>query len=160
MTRSFQRPERSSDRLYLSGFTHADSTKSCQEICNGDEGFEVDQSERLVKRDERSEDEDSPAVHYGLIASANTLMKNAKIRDSFAETHGVLCFEMEAAGLMNHFPCLVIRGICDYSDSHKNKDWQGYAAMTAAAYARDLLGRIPPTRIEAEKRLSEILSTC
>ncbi|KAI1827324.1 hypothetical protein F4861DRAFT_550886 [Xylaria intraflava] len=64
---------------------------------------------------------------------------------------------MEAAGLMNHCPCLVIRGICDYSDSHKNKDWQGYAAMTAAAYATDLLGRISPNRVEAERRIGEIL---
>jgi hypothetical protein len=51
----------------------------------------------------------------------------------------MLCFEMEAAGLMNQLPCLVIRGICDYSDSHKNKQWQGYAALTAAAYAKILL---------------------
>ncbi|ROT35327.1 ankyrin [Sodiomyces alkalinus F11] len=58
---------------------------------------------------------------------------------------------MEAAGLMNHFPCLVIRGICDYADSHKNKEWQGYAAMVAAAYAKDLLQQIPPSRVEAEK---------
>lgn len=46
---------------------------------------------------------------------------------------------MEAAGLMDNFPCLVIRGICDYADSHKNKRWQPYAAATAAAYAKDLL---------------------
>jgi nucleoside phosphorylase len=65
---------------------------------------------------------------------------------------------MEAAGLMNHFPCLVIRGICDYSDSHKNKEWQGYAAMTASAYAKDLLCRLAPKRIEAEKKISEVLS--
>ncbi|CAN9403213.1 unnamed protein product [Alternaria alternata] len=52
---------------------------------------------------------------------------------SSAELGGVLCFEMEAAGLMNSFPCLVIRGICDYADSHKNKRWQPYAAATAAA---------------------------
>jgi nucleoside phosphorylase len=49
---------------------------------------------------------------------------------------------MEAAGIMNQFPCLVIRGICDYGDSHKSEDWQGYAAMAAAAYAKDLLGEI------------------
>jgi hypothetical protein len=49
--------------------------------------------------------------------------------------------------MMNIFPVLVIRGICDYSDSHKNKDWQGYAAMAAAAYAKDLLGEIRSTRI-------------
>jgi nucleoside phosphorylase len=35
----------------------------------------------------------------------------------------MLCFEMEAAGLINRFLCLVIRGICDYSDTHKNKEW-------------------------------------
>jgi nucleoside phosphorylase len=62
---------------------------------------------------------------------------------------------MEAAGLMNQFPCLVIRGICDYSDTHINKEWQGYAAMVAAAYAKDLLLRIPPNRIEAEKSIAE-----
>jgi nucleoside phosphorylase len=65
---------------------------------------------------------------------------------------------MEAAGLMNHFPCLVIRGICDYSDSHKNKEWQGYAAMVAAAYAKDLLYQIAPNRVEAEKKIGDILS--
>jgi len=39
---------------------------------------------------------------------------------------------MEAAGLMDEFSCLVIRGICDYADLHKNKRWQPYAAATAA----------------------------
>lgn len=57
---------------------------------------------------------------------------------------------------MNHFPCLIIRGKCDYSDSHKNKMWQGYAAMTAAAYAKDLLGQIASNRVEAEDKLTEV----
>lgn len=80
-----------------------------------------------------------PHVHYGLIASANQVMKDARTRDRLTEEMGILCFEMEAAGLMDHFPCLVIRGICDYSDSHKNKQWQHYAAATAAAYTKQLL---------------------
>ncbi|KAI2630977.1 hypothetical protein GGR54DRAFT_585050, partial [Hypoxylon sp. NC1633] len=96
-------------------------------------------------------------IHYGLIGSANQLMMDALIRDKLAKEMDVLCFEMEAAGLMNHFPCLVIRGICDYSDSHKNTEWQGYAAMVAAAYARDLLRIIRPSHIEAEKRITDIL---
>lgn len=112
----------------------------------------------LVLRSERTDKDDSVAIHYGLVASANQLMKDALIRDKLAAEEGVLCFEMEAAGLMNHFPCLVIRGICDYADSHKNKDWQGYAAMIAAAYARDLLCRLAPTRVENEKRISELLN--
>jgi hypothetical protein len=64
---------------------------------------------------------------------------------------------MEAAVLVNHFPCLIIRGICDYADSHKNKDWQGYAAMTAAAYAKDILSRIPPNKIEAQRKIVDVL---
>ena len=95
-------------------------------------------------------------VHYGLIASGNKLIKDALLRDALIAEKDVLCFEMEAAGLMNHFPCLVIRGICDYSDSHKNKEWQGYAAM---AYSKDLLCRIVPQQVEAERKISELLSS-
>jgi len=103
--------------------------------------------------------EDNPAIYYGLIASGNQLMKDALIQDTLAKEKEVLCFKMEAAGLMNHFPCLVIRGICDYADSHKNKEWQGYAAMAAAAYAKDLLYRIAPSRVVAERKITDILST-
>jgi nucleoside phosphorylase len=85
-------------------------------------------------------------------------MKDATIRDALAKEKGILCFEMEAAGLMNRFPCLVVRGICDYSDSHKNKGWQGYAAMTAAAYAKDLLARMVPSQVEREQKIHEALS--
>ena len=57
--------------------------------------------------------------------------------------------EMEAAGLMDNFPCLVIRGICDYADSHKNDDWQGYAAVAAAAFAKELLLVMPVISINS-----------
>jgi hypothetical protein len=53
---------------------------------------------------------------------------------------------------MNSFPCLVIRGIYNYSDSHNSNDWQGYAAMAAAAYAKDILNAIPPSKVEEEER--------
>ena len=70
-------------------------------------------------------------------------MKDSGTRDRLAEQLGILCFEMEAAGIMDRLPTLVIRGICDYCDSHKQKRWQGYAALTAAAYARLLLSTLP-----------------
>ena len=83
-------------------------------------------------------------IHYGTIASGNQVMKDGITRDRLsAELGGVLCFEMEAAGLMNSFPCLVIRGICDYADSHKNKKWQPYAAAAAAACAKEVLLLVP-----------------
>jgi nucleoside phosphorylase len=68
------------------------------------------------------------------------VIKDGQFRDRIAQELGVICFEMEAAGLMDSFPCLVIRGICDYADSHKNKRWQPYAAATAAVHAKELLG--------------------
>ncbi|PVI04710.1 purine and uridine phosphorylase, partial [Periconia macrospinosa] len=86
----------------------------------------------------------NPSIHYGTIASGNTVIKDSSARDRISrELNGVLCFEMETAGLMNNFPCLVIRGISDYSDSHKTKNWQPYAAAVAAAYAKDLMSVIP-----------------
>ncbi|RYP02811.1 hypothetical protein DL765_010681 [Monosporascus sp. GIB2] len=83
---------------------------------------------------------DEPAIHYGLVASGNRVIKDAAFRDRLAREYGVLCFEMEAAGVVNTFPCLVIRGVCDYCDVNKNDAWQEYAAATAAAYAKLLLG--------------------
>ncbi|KAI3579684.1 nucleoside phosphorylase domain-containing protein [Fusarium oxysporum f. sp. albedinis] len=150
LRQEYKRPDPNSDKLYQSGFLHPPNCDSnCTVVCGGD-------SPSLISRPERTEEDDNPAIHYGLIASANQLMKDALFRDKLAAEKEVLCFEMEAAGLMDHFPCLVIRGICDYADSHKNKEWQGYAAMAAAAYAKDLLYRIPLNKVEAEKRISNI----
>ena len=98
-------------------------------------------------------------MHYGTIASGNKVMRSATERDRVsAELGGVLCFEMEAAGLMNTFPCLVIRGICDYADSHKNKQWQVYAAGTAAVYAKEVLSVIPPSTVELQKKIADLMS--
>lgn len=96
-------------------------------------------------------------MHYGLVASGNQVMKHGRTRDRWARELGILCFEMEAAGLMDYFPCLVIRGICDYADSHKNKQWQEYAAATAAAYAKEILLVIPA--IQISKSPTATLST-
>ncbi|KAL4820332.1 WD domain protein [Aspergillus spinulosporus] len=149
MKRKYKRPDSTSDTLFESHVIHpSDREGTCAEICD---------TSKLITRKGRDEDEDIPAIHYGLIASGNMLIKNAKFQDKLALEQNILCFEMEAACLMNHFPCLVIRGICDYADFHKNKEWQGYAAMAAAAYAKDLLCRIVPGQVEAEKPAREIL---
>lgn len=65
---------------------------------------------------------------------------------------------METAGLIDILPCLPVRGICDYSDSHKSKGWQRYAAATAAAYARELIKELPIT--EAHASVAYISSPC
>jgi nucleoside phosphorylase len=151
LKKKYGRPE--VDTLYASNFVHpdVDDSRGCEELCETN-------PPNSISRLPREDDEDNPAVHFGTIASGNSLMKDALIRDSLA-SEGILCFEMEAAGLANHFPCLVVRGICDYSDSHKNKIWQGYAAMTAAAYTKDLLKVVPPKKVESETSLTTILAS-
>lgn len=138
------------DRLYRTDYEHKGG-KICAE-CEAD-GLE----KRLVRESKRE-----VTVHYGIIASANSVMKDAKERDRYAQDPelNVLCFEMEAAGLMNNFPCLVIRGICDYSDSHKNDDWHKYAALTAAAYAREHLHILKPRKVTTMPSWAGKLESC
>jgi nucleoside phosphorylase len=99
-----------------------------------------------------------PEIHYGIIVSSNTLERSAHHRDAVLarlakENVQPVCFEMEAAGLMNNFPCLVIRGVCDYGDESKNDDWQRYAALMAAGFAKEFLSCVD---IEAVQRTQEI----
>ncbi|KAI4735291.1 Pfs, NACHT and ankyrin domain protein [Aureobasidium sp. EXF-12298] len=119
-----------------------------------DKLFEASTVPRATRPDPRV-----PHVHYGVIASGNKLVKNAAKRDLILKESGedCICLEMEAAGLMNSFPCLVIRGICDYADSHKNDVWQEYAAATAAAYAKEFLGFVKIRDLAKTSRASEVL---
>lgn len=72
------------------------------------------------------------------------MVKNARIRDKLRDKYNVIGLEMEAAGTMNRIPVGVIRGVCDYGDKHKNKEWQPCAAAMAAAYAKAVLAEIRP----------------
>jgi len=120
------------DQLFIASYSHVEgeSNPTCA-YCDINE---------LVKRKPRAST--SPFIHYGTIASANNVMKHGPSRDELRvklKPHVPLCVEMEAAGIMKVFSCLVVRGICDYADTHKNKRWQNYAAATAVAFAKQLL---------------------
>ncbi|PWI68216.1 hypothetical protein PCL_01985 [Purpureocillium lilacinum] len=141
----YRRPDPSTDRLYEPGQAHPPTDRSsCTTACGND-------ASTLVSRDERTASDDNPAIHYGLIASADTLLHDAEIRDTLADRHDALCFEVGAAGLMDIFPCLVIRGICSYSDSHNTEEWRGHAAMAAAVYAKSVLSRLAPNEKETQQ---------
>lgn len=120
------------DHLYRASYDHDSSIPAS---CDG-----CDESSIVPRRLRESS---NPEIHYGGIASGDKLMRHGLARDQLARKLDVICFEMESAGLMDILPCLPIRGICDYSDTHKNKNWQRYAAATAAAYARQLLEVLP-----------------
>ncbi|KAF3917569.1 hypothetical protein AA313_de0203174 [Arthrobotrys entomopaga] len=78
-------------------------------------------------------------IHFGLVGSADRVLRSASERDRLAQEYNLIAFEMEGAGAWEKIPCFIIKGVCDYSDSHKNKDWQDYAATTAAACLKAFL---------------------
>ncbi|KAF3923686.1 hypothetical protein ABW20_dc0101488 [Dactylellina cionopaga] len=84
-----------------------------------------------------------PAVHYGTILSGNSVIKSKARRDHLRDKYDGIAVEMEAAGMMTRLPVAVIRGISDFADSNKNNAWQPYAAIAAAAYAKEILVRLP-----------------
>lgn len=134
------------DRLFEEDYAHDSSKKDCDE-CD---------PAKMVKRQERYDQ--NPLIHYGTIASGDEVIKDARKRGLLSKN--CLCFETEAAGLMNNFPCLVIRGICDYSDSHKNDRWQRYAAATAAAYAKELLQITDVAETRSTPCASDVMDKC
>ncbi|KAJ5549031.1 hypothetical protein N7513_006265 [Penicillium frequentans] len=127
------------DRLFLATYDHVSPQRGDCDECD---------HSKLVPRSKRTGN--NIVVHYGAIASGNQVMRHGVTRDNVARELDVVCFEMESAALMDILPCLPIRGICDYSDSHKNKDWQKYAAAAAAAYARELIEELPSTGTHLE----------
>lgn len=124
-------PGQNHDELFEAQCEHNDPQRSCDHC---------DRSQ-LVTRPPRARRD--PVIHYGLIASSNTLMTDGKFRDEVASERGALCFGGPTAWLTSPYPHLVIRGICDYADQHSTFQWVSYAAATAAAYAKELLSVIP-----------------
>jgi nucleoside phosphorylase len=154
--RAFRYLGADNDRLFKTGSTHNAKSSDCAEC---------DLSQLIGRKPRDPPIVDGlpvPLIHYGLIASADQLIKDSTLRDSLSMSYGghIRCFEMEAAGLMNNYPCLVIRGISDYCDSHKRTDkgWHGCAAAMAAAYARELVKILPLNALAKEPTLAEVAS--
>lgn len=140
----FDHPGTETDVLYEAAYDHPRGRETCSR-CN---------SKKIVKR--RTRNSKGPAVFLGLIASGDQVMRWGVKRDALWEEMKIDCFEMESAGLMEDDPFLIIRGISDYADSHKNKAWQPYAAATAAAYAKELLMVISATSIPYQDVASDL----
>jgi nucleoside phosphorylase len=133
-------PGETNDRLFKDDYKHrGDDRVDCKVCCDP-----VQTLSRSQRGDGARRACDQPRVHFGNVASSNQLQISAIERNRIRDEHDVICFEMEAAGLFDEYPGVVVRGICDYADSHKNKGWQNYAAATAAACAKQLLSCLPP----------------
>lgn len=141
----FAFPGRAYDRLFQANYRHVGSYNSNCKGCD---------HAKLVDRPARTEqDATSFIFHRGRIATGNSVIQDGEQRDRIRELcDGALCIEMEAAGVDANRPCLVIRGISDYADSHKDDIWRSYAAGRAAVFARELLCKVPPSIMKERYR--------
>lgn len=161
---NYQYPGVGENKLFASAYRHKHHAPQACGICNGVSGETCEQAvhaffadiqcdENQLVRRERLEtkrrmepaDIQRPEIHIGCIRSGDTVMKSGEHRDQIALQHNVIAFKMEGAGAWDEVPCIVVKGICDYADSHKNKKWQPFAAATAASVAKTILGRYPRT---------------
>ncbi|KAL4877133.1 hypothetical protein BJY04DRAFT_230933 [Aspergillus karnatakaensis] len=140
------RPDESTDNLFHSGYRHVEG--------NNCSNCDISQT---IDRDDYNRRANTPAIHYGTIATGSAVIRHAPTRDKIKLEHRAICIEMGAAGLMNFFPCVVIRGIADYNDSHTNDIWRNYAAATSAAFAKELLGVVVAKEVQSERRANEVL---
>jgi nucleoside phosphorylase len=88
---------------------------------------------------ERSHDE--PRIHFGAVASSDSVMKSGADRDRIAKAENVIAFEMEAAGVWDQLPTLIVKGVSDYADCHKNDVWREFASASAWACTKAVIER-------------------
>lgn len=156
---NYRYPGFAEDKLFASAYWHkhrrpwsCDLCKETQNYCaeaahascaelGCDEGQLVPRKRLERKRNLGPEETYCPKIFIGRIASGDTVIKSSEHRNQIAEQHNVIAFEMEGAGIWDEVPCIIVKGISDYADSHKNKAWQPFAAATAAAVAKAMLER-------------------
>ncbi|KAJ4861782.1 hypothetical protein T069G_02736 [Trichoderma breve] len=146
LKRQYGRPQSIGDELCESTVNLPLRTEElCFASCGNDVWMVVSRPEETQVEDkpEKTQVEDKISIHYGSLVPGGRVMKDAILQDKPTGENDVLCSDTAVAGLMKGFPCCVIRGICD--DSGSDKKWHGYAAMAAAAVAKDLLNEIPPS---------------
>jgi nucleoside phosphorylase len=130
--------------------------KVCEEALGKDcDELGCDSGQQIRCRDISEANQTS--IYIGPVASADTVMKSGQHRDEIARREKVLGFEMEGAGVWDNVPCVIIKGVCDYADSHKNKLWQAYAAATGASVAKAFLEYWAPESREGESSFQKFL---
>ncbi|EED16174.1 conserved hypothetical protein [Talaromyces stipitatus ATCC 10500] len=124
---------------------HSALGDSCTTIGCSDYPHHLINRVRLAPDNKNTNFTPKPLIHFGTIASANTVMKSGEYRDQIVERErdqwdeNIIAFEMEGAGMWDSRPCVIIKGVSDYADTHKNDIWHAYAAATAAACTKAFL---------------------
>ncbi|KAM0259202.1 hypothetical protein ACHAQJ_003407 [Trichoderma viride] len=143
-------PEKCKDDLYAADYWHMHHLAEDCKLKKCVQGSEICDDARILSCEELGCDEIErsnytkkstfkPDIHFGVIASGDAVMTYGEERDRLAKKVNAVAFDREAAGVWNSLPCVVVEGICDYADSHKDWAWQGIAALTAAACAKAII---------------------
>lgn len=133
----FHRPEADTDKLYMSI-----GTKDVIEVGH------PEPPSNLSGYDPRASDQ--PTVHFGAVASGRAVVKDEHTRQDIASKFGIKAFDSEfdtvAESVFGNRKdrYVFIRGISDYKDGTRKKDWQPYAALAAAAFMKSLIAALPP----------------
>jgi nucleoside phosphorylase len=116
---------------------------------------------RHLEQQGRSKEAQVPIIFIGSFGSSDKVLKSGEDRDWVAKRYGVLAFETESAGVWDELPCIIVKGVCNYADSHGNKRWQDFAAATAASVAKSLVERYTKTDkssiIQVRQQLKEMM---
>ncbi|KAL2849694.1 hypothetical protein BJX68DRAFT_94769 [Aspergillus pseudodeflectus] len=155
MDSTYHHPTSHGDRLFERSYRHKHhALQSCM-ACNADQACKAAQDatcdelqcnlkhcimrSRPDLRITGTTQDPTTAIHFGCVASGDTIMKSGEDRDAIARQHAAIGFEMEGAGVCSSLQCIVVKGVCDYADSHKDKLWQPFAAGIAAACMKAIL---------------------
>lgn len=93
--------------------------------------------------------ENQPTLRYGIITSGRPITRSQDLRSEFAEASGTIAFNLDYSPVLESIEgnrtesFIVIRGVCDYEDGSKKKEWQPYASLCAAAYMKAMILMIP-----------------
>ncbi|KAJ3454451.1 hypothetical protein MRS44_018345 [Fusarium solani] len=167
---NYHYPGADKDKLFEASFRHkhhlspqcvcANCHKSSDPVCEESRKLSCDElgcddkyvvlrerleTKRQLERNGRTKEAQAPFIFVGPVGSGDMVLKSGEDRDRIAKRDGILAFEMEGAGVWDEIPCIVVKGVCDYADSHKNKSWQAFAAATGASVAKALLEQYTQT---------------
>ncbi|KAL7897419.1 hypothetical protein HDV64DRAFT_43406 [Trichoderma sp. TUCIM 5745] len=180
---SYAYPGSSNDKLFEAGYRHkhhisptcecSNSHQDEDPVCEASRKLSCDQlgcdyvrlvprtrlkEKQQLEKDGNVKDAQAPSVFIGRVGSGDTVLKSGIDRDRLAIEHDILAFETEGSGLWDEFPCIIVKGVCHYADSHQNKDWQNFAAATAASVVKGLIEHYPKTDQRVTARANDAIS--
>ncbi|UYV69513.1 hypothetical protein LAZ67_6003863 [Cordylochernes scorpioides] len=130
----FTRPPSHTDKLFMA--------------LGGKDLIEVNHPQPPTGNDPRSYN--MPVLHFGAVGCGRTLLRDDARRMEFAAQHGIVAFDTEFDAVVESIygnrkdNYVFIRGIADYKDGSKKKDWQPHAALCAAGVMKAIIMTLDP----------------